>query len=47
MIIKRAIALLNYLEKGRSLFFDRRWTQINSDVRRAIDRLMNYGRSAF
>jgi hypothetical protein len=31
-----AIALLNYPEKGRSIFFNRRWTQINADVRSAI-----------
>jgi hypothetical protein len=31
-----AIAFLNLGEKGRSLFFNRRWTQINADVRRDL-----------
>ncbi|MEG3858431.1 hypothetical protein [Microcoleus sp. herbarium12] len=34
------------LLEGRSLFFYRRWTQINTDARRAIARWMNYERSA-
>ncbi|MEG4495846.1 hypothetical protein QUB05_10475 [Microcoleus sp. F10-C6] len=33
------------LLERRSLFFNRRWTEINADARRAIDLLMNYGRS--
>jgi len=32
LIIKRSIALLNLGEKGISLFFNRRWTQINADT---------------
>ncbi|MEG3895761.1 MULTISPECIES: hypothetical protein [unclassified Microcoleus] len=42
-----AIAFLSLSEKGRSLFFYRRWTQINADVIRAIALLINYGRSPF
>jgi len=34
-------------EKGISLFFNRRWTLINADVRRDIAGLMNYGREPF
>jgi len=34
--LARSIAFLNYPEQGRSIFFDRRWTQINADAGRAI-----------
>jgi hypothetical protein len=42
-----ARSLLNLAEQGRSIFFHRRWTLINADARRAIARLMYYGRDPF
>jgi hypothetical protein len=45
--LAEASSFVDMGEKGISLFFNRRWTLINADVRRDIALLMNDGRELF